>query len=353
MSDGSQFLMRVSQEPQARYGKRPELRTVEELLRWGVINLDKPSGPTSHQVVAWVKVILNIDKGGHGGTLDPGVTGVLPIALGRATKAVKVLLTGGKEYIGVMTLHRDVQRKRLDKIFDDFKGEIYQMPPVRSAVKRQLRTRRIYSSEIIEFQGRNVLFKVSCQAGTYIRTYCHDMGEALGVGAHMAQLRRSRTGPFLEEKTVTLHQLKDAYVYWKENNDEGPIRKIILPFERMFDHLPKVVIKDAAASAVTHGAPLAVVGIIKAESKIKGGELIAILSTMGEAVAFGRAQMSADEMVREHNGIAVQVERVLKDDSFPILWRAKGKVFEKPQPIKVKDEDAADENADEDDYEGN
>ncbi len=345
--------MRVSQEPQARYGTKPELRTIEELLRWGVINLDKPAGPTSHQVVAWVKVILNINKGGHGGTLDPGVTGVLPIALGRATKSVKVLLTGGKEYVGVMTLHRDVQRKRLEKVFDDFKGEIYQMPPVRSAVKRALRTRRIYSSEIIEVKGRNVLFKVSSQAGTYIRTLCHDMGEALGVGAHMAQLRRTRTGPFKEEDTCTLHQLKDAYVYWKENNDEGPIRSIIQPFEHMFNHLPKVVVKDAAASAVTHGAPLAVVGIIKAESKIKGGELIAVLSTMGEGIAFGRAMMSADEMVREHNGIAVQIERVLKDDSFPILWRAKSGSFEKQQPKKNTANEDEDENANEDEYEGN
>jgi len=349
LSDGPEYLMRVNKEPEARYGKRPEARTIEELLMWGVINLDKPAGPTSHQVVAWVKVILHINKAGHGGTLDPAVTGVLPTALGRATKAIKVLLTGGKEYVGVMTLHRDVQRKKLDKVFEDFKGEIYQMPPVRSAVRRALRTRRIYSSEIIEYKGRNVLFKVSCQAGTYIRTLCHDMGEALGVGAHMAQLRRTRTGPFTEDSTITLHQLKDAYVYWTEEHDEGPIRAIVKPFERLFDNLPKVVVKDSAASAVTHGAPLAVVGIIKADARIKGGEFVAVMSTMGEGIAFGRAMMSAEDMIREHRGVAVQVERVLKDDSFPKLWRTKGGSFERQEPKKEEEE----ENADEDEWEGN
>lgn len=350
MSDGPQYLMRMNREPEARYGKRPEARSVEELLQWGVINLDKPAGPTSHQVVAWIKVVLNINKAGHGGTLDPGVTGVLPVALGRATKSIKVLLTGGKEYVGVMTLHRDVQRKKLDRVFEDFKGEIYQMPPVRSAVKRVLRTRRIYSSEIIEFKGRNALFKVSCQAGTYIRTLCHDMGEALGVGAHMAQLRRTRTGPFTDTNCSTLHQLKDAYVYWKEENDEGPIRSIIQPFEKLFDHIPKVVVKDSAASAVAHGAPLAVVGIIKAEARIKGGELVAVMSTMGEGIAFGRAMMPAQDMVKEHRGVAVQVERVLKDDSFPKLWRSKGGSFEKQEPKKDDDED---DEEDADEYEGN
>jgi H/ACA ribonucleoprotein complex subunit 4 len=345
----NRFLMRVHNEPAPKFGKRPETRTVEELLRWGVINLDKPSGPTSHQVVAWIKLILNINKAGHGGTLDPAVTGVLPVALGRATKSIKVLLTGGKEYVGVMTLHRDVQRKRLDKVFEEFKGEIFQMPPVRSAVKRALRTRRIYSSEILEFKGRNVLFKVSCEAGTYIRTLCHDMGEALGVGAHMAQLRRSRTGPFTEETLVTLHQLKDAFVNWKEHNEEGPIRSVIQPFEKLFDHLPKVVVKDGAASAVAHGAPLAVVGIIKAEARIKGGELVAIMSTMGEGIAFGRAMMPAEQMVKDRRGVAVQIERVLKDDSFPKLWKHKGNTFDRPDPGKAND-DVADENEGEEDY---
>jgi hypothetical protein len=172
-------------------GKRPDERSIEELLDGGVINLDKVQGPTSHQVTAWVKDILGVKKIGHGGTLDPHVSGVLPIALGRATRLTDLVLRSDKEYVCHMKLHRDRPKAKVTEILATFVGAIYQTPPVRSAVKRQMRMRRVQSINILEIKGRDVLFRVSCDAGTYIRTLCVDVGEALGCGANMVSLRRS------------------------------------------------------------------------------------------------------------------------------------------------------------------
>jgi len=318
------LLFRTGKEAKCKYGNAPEERSLEELLKWGVINLDKPAGPTSHQVVAWVKQILGIKKAGHGGTLDPNVTGVLPTAVGRATKAIKVMHIGSKEYVGVMILHRDVPKSKFKKVFKEFKGELYQLPPVRSAVKRVLRTRVVFDSKVIEMKGRRVLFRIESEAGTYIRTFCHDIGEALGVGAHMAQLRRTRTGAFLEKDAMTMHQLKDGFVYWQEYEEEEALRKVVLPFERLFDHIPKVYVKDQAGSAVSHGAPLAAVGIVKVTPDIKEGETVVVLTGNGEAISIGRAIMASERMVKDTKGVAVETERVLKDEIFPKLWK-KGK----------------------------
>ena len=183
------------------FGKRPMERSIEEHLSYGVINLDKPRGPTSHEVAAWVKGILKIKKAGHGGTLDPRVNGVLPITLEESTKIVKVLLNAGKEYVCAMRLHSDSSRHKIGEALSKFVGEIYQRPPVKSAVKRQLRTRRIYYINLLEVDNRDVLFKVGCEAGTYIRKLCHDIGEVLGLGAHMLELRRTKSGIFDESTT--------------------------------------------------------------------------------------------------------------------------------------------------------
>ncbi|UCF08899.1 MAG: RNA-guided pseudouridylation complex pseudouridine synthase subunit Cbf5, partial [Thermoplasmata archaeon] len=168
----------------SKFGTPPGERGISELIESGVVLLDKPAGPTSHQVSAWVRDILQIKKAGHGGTLDPHVTGLLPVALGRATNALRSLLVGGKEYVGIMRLHGDVPKSRIQDVFSEFTGKIYQFPPLRSAVKRELRIREIYYLEPLEFDKRLVLFRVGCEAGTYIRTLCRDMGDALGTGAN-------------------------------------------------------------------------------------------------------------------------------------------------------------------------
>ncbi|MEK6971900.1 MAG: RNA-guided pseudouridylation complex pseudouridine synthase subunit Cbf5, partial [Thermoproteota archaeon] len=167
------------------YGTYYDKRTVKQLLEYGLIILDKPPGPTSHEVVAWVKRILKIPKAGHSGTLDPQVSGVLPLGLGEATKALGVLLLGPKEYHAIARLHSLPTKEKLGNVLNQFTGEIYQKPPQRSSVLRRTRTRTIYELEMLEQKERLVLLRVLCEAGTYIRKLCYDIGEILGQGATM------------------------------------------------------------------------------------------------------------------------------------------------------------------------
>ncbi|MCZ7398594.1 MAG: RNA-guided pseudouridylation complex pseudouridine synthase subunit Cbf5 [Candidatus Methanoperedens sp.] len=318
-------LIKSEDKTDEKYGKKPEERPLEEYIRKGVINLDKPAGPTSHEVTSWVKKILNLDKAGHSGTLDPNVTGLLPIMLSEATRAVDALLTAGKEYVCLMKLHTAMPEKKIRSIFSEFTGEIYQKPSIKSAVKRETRVRTIYYLELHEIEDNNVLFKVGCEAGTYIRKLCHDMGMALGTGAHMQELRRTKSGPFREdEKLITLHDLRDAYIEWQESGNENQLRKVINPMEFGLSHLPKIVIRDNAVDAVCHGASLAAPGVLTVETGIERGDLVAIFTLKGEAVSFGRAQMKSNEILKAATGIVSTTDRVLMEIStYPKGWKAK------------------------------
>lgn len=311
-------------ETDNKFGKRPEERSVEEHIRYGIINLDKPRGPTSHEVVAWVKKILNIKKAGHGGTLDPKVSGVLPIALEESTKIVQTILPAAKEYVCLMQLHGDVKPKELKAVFEEFEGEIVQRPPIKSAVRRKLRVRRIYYLEILEIKERYVLFRVGCDAGTYIRKLCHDVGEVLGCGAHMKELRRTKSGSFTEENMVTLHDVIDAYKFWKDYGREEEIRRVIRPVEEALVYTPKIFIRDSAVDAICHGADLAVPGIVKVDAELEIGDLVGIFTLKGELVAIGEALMDTKSILMEDSGIAVKTKRVLmKPGTYPRMWKAK------------------------------
>ena len=319
------FLIRA-EEPEGPWGKRPEERSVEELLQASIINLDKPPGPTSHEVVAWVRKILGVKKTGHGGTLDPGATGVLPTGVNAGTKVLQALLLAGKEYVGIMHLHGDVPEEKIREVAKEFVGDLYQRPPVKSAVKRRLRIRTVYYLDIIEVDGRDVIFRAGTSAGTYIRKLCHDMGLALGVGAHMAELRRTRVGGYSEENAVTLQDVVDAYHFWKENGMEGPIRKVLLPVETAVVHLPKIIIRDSAVAAITHGANLAVPGILEVQADIKTSDTVALMTKKGELVALAKALMDAEQMVEEERGYAADVERVIMAQGvYPPMWKKKSK----------------------------
>ncbi len=301
-------------------------RSIAELLKFGIINLDKPCGPTSHQVTAWVRKVIGVDKAGHHGTLDPRATGVLPVALGNSLRIIDALLDGTKEYVGVMRLHNDVREKEIRDIASQFVGEIYQMPPVRSAVKRQLRTRCIYSLDILEIEGRDVLMKVECQSGTYIRTLCVDMGDALGVGAHLQELRRTKASVFKEKEAVTLHDLKDACVYWKEDGDEEELRMCIQPIEAMVVDRPYVVIKDTAVDAICHGADLAAPGISKIDAELKKGGRVPLFTNKGELVALGKTLYDAKDMAKKGDGFVVKVDRVVMEPgTYQRQWKTTGK----------------------------
>ncbi|MDW7732369.1 MAG: RNA-guided pseudouridylation complex pseudouridine synthase subunit Cbf5 [Methanolobus sp.] len=306
------------------YGCPPVDRPMREYIEMGVVNLDKPRGPTSHEVTAWVKDILELGRAGHSGSLDPGVTGVQPIMLGKSTKAVSALRLSGKEYVCLMRLHAPASEKRVRSICKQFTGPIFQMPPIVSAVKREVRVRMIYYLEVIEVKDKSVLMRVGCEAGTYLRKLCHDIGTALGTGAHMQQLRRTKTGPFGEDSLVTLHQLKDAYVFWKEDNDESHLRKYVRPMEEGLSHLPKIIIRDSAVDAICQGAAFAVPGIASLDSGIKKDDIICLFSLKGEAVALCKSLLSTEEMLDLEHGIAATTERVIMDaGTYPQGWHSK------------------------------
>ena len=315
-------LIKVHATTNPHYGKNPEEMTVHELLGNSMMIVDKPSGPTSHQVVSWVKLILNVEKAGHGGTLDPRVTGVLPVALMDATRALQVLLTAGKEYVGIMKLHKPVTKKTINLVAQEFVGDIYQTPPVRSAVKRVRRKRQVYYFDILQIKETEVLFRVGCEAGTYIRTLCVDIGKKLKCGAHLSELRRTRIGGLREDDTVTLHDVKDAYIFWRENKDEKSMRSALFPMERLLDHLPKIVIRDSAVDALCHGAGLAVPGVVEVDTEIKRDDLVAVMTLKGEGVALVNTLMSTEEIIQKDRGICGTLERVLMNKgTYPSIWK--------------------------------
>lgn len=307
------------------FGYRSDRRPIMEHINSGVINLDKPSGPTSHEVVSWVKKILDLPRAGHGGTLDPKVTGLLPVMLGNATKSVGALTGAGKEYICLMKLHSTVKKTALKRAAEDFTGPIYQRPPVKSAVKRDVRVRNIYYLDVLEIDGNSVLMRVGCEAGTYIRKLCHDIGEALGTGAHMQELRRTRSGPFKEDESVmTLFDLKDAMVMYQESGNESELRRVIQPMEAGLVHLPRIMIRDSAVDAICHGASLAVPGVVKVDTGINIGDRVLVMSLKGEAVALAKALMDTDTILDVESGLAAQTDRVLMlEGTYPKGWTTK------------------------------
>lgn len=307
------------------YGTYYDKRNIEQLLNYGLIILDKPPGPTSHEVVAWCKRILKIPKIGHSGTLDPQVTGVLPLGLGEATKALGVLLLGPKEYHALGRLHSLPTKEKLDDVLNQFTGEIFQKPPQRSAVLRRTRTRKIFEIELLEQKERLILLRVLCEAGTYIRKLFYDIGEILGPGATMVELRRSIVMQFSElDHLVTMHELADAFATWDEKKDDSKLLKLIQPIEHVFSEIKSVVIRDSAIDAMCHGAQLAIPGILEISQNLKKGDLVAIYSQKGEIVALAEALMSEPEIQDSVKGYAFQTKRIIMEIStYPKSWRSK------------------------------
>jgi H/ACA ribonucleoprotein complex subunit 4 len=325
------LLVKAEEETDQRYGCKPAERTINDYIRFGVINLDKPAGPSSHEVTAWVKRLLSLGHAGHGGTLDPKVTGVLPVTLEEATKTVQALLVSGKEYVCVMRLHNAVSKTKVQAVLNEFQGEIYQRPPVRSSVKRRIRTRKIYRITFVEMTERDVLFHVACEAGTYIRKLCFDIGEVLGVGAHMQELRRTRAGPFTEaENMVTLHDIAYLQSKWQETQDKTYIRKFIQPMEKILDVVPKIIIRDSAVDAVCHGANLAAPGVLSLETGIQVNDTVAVMTQKGEAVALAQALVTTQDIMKLSHGLIAKTQRVLMPRGvYPKLWQKKPQPFNK------------------------
>lgn len=315
-----QILVRKEAESSGKFGLLPGLRPVEKLLEYGIVNIDKPKGPTSHQVSAYVQQILGLSKSGHSGTLDPKVTGVLPVAFGRATRIVQTILSAGKEYVAIMHLHDPVPDDKLKKVCSRFTGKIKQLPPIKSSVKRRERFRKVYYLNILESDGQDILIQTGTQAGTYIRKLIHDIGQELGCGAHMAELRRTKAGPFKEDTAVTLQDLSDALHYYREGK-ERYLKAIIQPPEAAVEHLPKVWVLDTSVDTLCHGSNLAVPGIAKVESAIGPDESVAIMTLKDELVALGKTRVASKEMLGDR-GMAVNVEKVfMEPETYPKIQR--------------------------------
>ncbi len=307
-----ELIIKKESETDYSFGLKPEERLSKDIIDYGVINIDKPSGPTSHQVSEYLQRILDIKKAGHSGTLDPKVTGVLPIALGRATRVVEYLLKAGKEYIAVMHLHKEADEKEIKKIFKELEGKITQLPPVKSSVKRQERKRTIYYTEILEIDKQDILFKIGCEAGTYIRKYIHDFGQKIGTGAHMAELRRTKAGPFDESDLFTLQDVADAMHYYKKGDDTF-IRKVIQPVENAVRHLPKISVLDSAVNSICHGVDLKAPGISMLETGIKIDDDVALFTLKNELIAIGKACFDSETIKKLEKGVVINVKKVFME----------------------------------------
>jgi predicted rRNA pseudouridine synthase len=287
----------------------PDERSVDEILSFGVVNLDKPPGPSSHQVTAWLRDRLGVKRAAHAGTLDPKVTGCLPVLTGDATRMAQAFDASVKGYVAILVLHSRAPDDAVERIAE-FEGPILQKPPRKSAVKRRLRTRTIHQIDVLELEERRALLHVECESGTYIRKLCHDLGLALGTGAHMGDLRRVKTVPFDDTDLVTMHDLTDAMAFYEDEDEDGEreseIRSVVHPGERTLSHLPRVIIAGSAAEQVAHGAPVYAPGVIDAD-EADTGSLVACYTPDGTAVCLGRFVGDPEAA----SGTVVDLERVL------------------------------------------
>jgi len=296
----------------------------------GIIVIDKPRGPSSHQVAAWVGKMLGCQVG-HAGTLDPQVSGILLVMLGNAVRLAPLLLKHDKEYVCLMRLHKDVDRQRIDEVVKEFTGRIYQRPPRRSAVKRLLRIRTIQQLDLLSVEGKLVLMKVRCDAGTYIRSLCHHMGLRLGVGAHMQELRRTRSGAFDEHTMHTLHDLQDACAA-AAAGDRSLLEPMILSVDAAVPDLPTVVVRDTAVDALCHGAVLAGVGVLRSD-EFRKDQIVAVLTDNKEFVGLGKALTASATWEPGKTGLFVAMTTVfLAPGTYPRGWK-KAPKREKPKKL--------------------
>jgi H/ACA ribonucleoprotein complex subunit 4 len=306
-------------------GSSPLNRSIEEYVKTGCINLDKPVNPSSHEVVAWIKRLLRVQKTGHSGTLDPKVSGCLIVCIERATRLVKSQQSAGKEYVGIVRFHNPVENaQKVAQALETLSGALFQRPPVIAAVKRNLRIRTIYESKLVEFDQKKQLaiFWVSCEAGTYVRTLCVHLGLLLGTGGIMQELRRIRSGIQSEnDNMVTMHDLIDAQYAYDHYKDESYLRRVIKPLEALLVSHKRIIMKDSAVNAVCYGAKILLPGVLRYDDGIEVDEQIVIVTTKGEAVALAIAQMTTAVMSTCDHGIVAKIKRVIMErDTYPRKW---------------------------------
>jgi len=305
----------------SNHGIDPENLSIEQRLASGFILLDKPPGPTSHQIASWVRDLLGLERLGHGGTLDPFATGVLPLMAGKSMKLTKGILKTDKTYIAVLKFAQETNTESLNDVIDKLTGRIYNVPPEISAVKVQVRTRKIYSFELIEATSKQAIVKIGCEAGTYIRTIARDMGLLLGYNVELKELRRENSGRFNLIDCVTLQEIADAVWLWKECDNSTALEKIIHPTEKLLLDKPYIIVKDSAASALCHGAPLLRPGLIDVSDKLSSGLEVAAFTSKNEVVGIVKMSKGFTEISNETSGeIGKPVMILMEQERYPPQW---------------------------------
>ena len=283
--------------------------------------VDKPRGPSSHQVTAWVRDLLGVERAGHAGTLDPNVSGLLWVGIGPALKLLPLVLEFPKRYVGAMEFHGEVAAAELARVVAEFQGPIYQTPPVRSAVRRERRIRTIHRLTVLEAHGTSALLEVVADSGTYVRTLAVDLGEALGLGGHLVELRRTGTGPFSESMAVSLAQIADARAA-ADQGDPAPLDRLLHPLAEVWKEFPQIALRSAAASAVAHGANLARGGILATSRAFSRGARVALIVPPETLIATGTALVDSADLGGSREGWVVDTDRVLADPAgFPLAWK--------------------------------
>jgi len=319
------------------HGASPLKRDIQNYIKSGFICLDKPANPSSHEVVAWIKRILRVEKTGHSGTLDPKVTGCLVVCIDRATRLVKSQQSAGKEYVCIYRLHDSIPRARVAQELEKLKGALFQRPPLISAVKRQLRVRTVYESKLLEHdEERNMgIFWVSVESGFYARTICVHLGLMLGCGGQMQELRRPRSGVMTEADSATMHDILDAQWMYDNHKDENYLRRVIRPLEALLTKHKRIIMKDSAVNAICYGAKILLPGVLRYEDGIELGEEIVVCTTKGEAICLGIAQMTTSTMSSCDHGVVAKIKRVVMErDLYPKKWGLGPKASVKKAMIK-------------------
>jgi H/ACA ribonucleoprotein complex subunit 4 len=305
----------------SNHGLNPEELTIEQRLASGFILLDKPPGPTSHQIASWVRDLLGLERLGHGGTLDPFATGVLPLMTGKSMKLTKGILKTDKTYIAVLKFAQETNIDSLNEVIDKLTGRIYNVPPEISAVKVQVRTRKIYKFELIENNSKQAIVRIFCEAGTYIRTIARDMGLLLGYNVELKELRRENSGRFNLTDCVTLQEIADAVWLWKECDNSAALEKIIHPTEKLLLDKPYIIVKDSAASALCHGAPLLRPGLIEVSDTLSSGLEVAAFTSKNEIVGIVKMSKGFTEISSESSGeIGKPVMILMEQERYPPQW---------------------------------
>lgn len=279
---------------------------IKKTIENSIILINKPPGQTSHEITTFVKKITGASRSGHAGTLDPNVSGVLPVALGRATKLLRYIAGKDKTYVGIIKFKKVLSRDEIEQLFKEFTGELIQTPPKISAVKKVPRKRTVHYLKLLENNGHVALFETKVDAGTYIRTLCEDIGKKCG-GARMEELRRTAVGKIHEQQTKTMQELIDAIWFLKNKDDKTQIERMLHPPEKFID-LSKVYLKETALASIINGAQIMVPAIEKI-GEVERGERVAIYCDK-KFVGVGVMEIAGREFNNKTNGNAIKLERV-------------------------------------------